>query len=61
MDSPKYAKFDVSEAAYKVVNTTNISAFVMVPKGISDGQHPIIAKFHGGFFVRLPPLSPYAP
>ncbi|RDL37207.1 Uncharacterized protein BP5553_04640 [Venustampulla echinocandica] len=58
MDSPKYVNFDISEVAYKVVNKTNISAFVLVPKGISEGKYPIIAKFHGGFFVTGASLYP---
>jgi cephalosporin-C deacetylase-like acetyl esterase len=54
MDSPKYAKFDVSDVSYKVVNGHDIKAYVLTPKNISPGKHPIVVKFHGGFFVRAP-------
>jgi cephalosporin-C deacetylase-like acetyl esterase len=57
MDSPKYSKFDVSSVAYKVVNGQDIKAYVLTPKGITSGNHPIVVKFHGGFFVSL--LSPH--
>jgi cephalosporin-C deacetylase-like acetyl esterase len=51
MDSPKYSKFDVSAVTYKVVNGQDIKAYVLTPKNIPYGKHPIVAKFHGGFFV----------
>jgi cephalosporin-C deacetylase-like acetyl esterase len=54
MDSPKYEKFDISEVTYKVANGQDIKAFIMVPKKTTSGSLPVIAKFHGGFFV-----SPY--
>jgi cephalosporin-C deacetylase-like acetyl esterase len=53
MNSPKYARFDVSDVTYKVVNDQDIKAFILTPKGIAPGSHPIVVKFHGGFFVRL--------
>lgn len=51
MDSPKYAKFDISEVTYKVEREQNIQAFVLVPKGLTPGKYPSTGKFHGGFFV----------
>lgn len=57
MDSPKYSKFDVSAVTYKVVNGQDIKAFVLTPKDIPTGNHPVVVKFHGGFFVGL--LSPH--
>jgi hypothetical protein len=57
MDSPKYANFDISEVTYKVVNGQNIQAFVLVPKGLTPGNYPIMGKFHGGFFVSYSFLS----
>ena len=54
MDSEKYAKFDVSDLTYKVVNGQDIKAFVLTPKGIAPGAHPVVVKFHGGNFVRHP-------
>ncbi|KAF4632861.1 hypothetical protein G7Y89_g5253 [Cudoniella acicularis] len=58
MDHPKYAKFDVSEATYKVVNEQNIEAFVLVPKGLPHGKYPLLVEFHGGFFVTGGALYP---
>jgi acetyl esterase/lipase len=57
MDSPKYAKFDVSDVTYKVVNEQEIKAYVLTPKGISPGKYPIVVKFHGGYFVSPPGSS----
>jgi len=57
MNSPKYANFDISEVTYKVINGQNIQAFVLVPKGLAPGKYPIMAKFHGGFFVSCSFLS----
>ncbi|KFY45523.1 hypothetical protein V494_00901 [Pseudogymnoascus sp. VKM F-4513 (FW-928)] len=58
MDSPKYSKFDVSAVTYKVVNEQHIQAYVLTPKNISPGNHPIVVKFHGGFFVSGNSLYP---
>jgi len=58
MDSPKYAKFDISEVTYKVVNGQDIKAFIMIPKNTSTGKHPVMAKFHGGSFVTGASLYP---
>jgi acetyl esterase/lipase len=57
MDSPLYAKFDISETAYKVVNNQEIKAYVLTPKNISSGKHPVVVKFHGGFFVSFSALE----
>lgn len=51
MDSPKYAAFDVSDVTYKVVNGQDIKAYILTPKNLVPGKHPIVVKFHGGFFV----------
>lgn len=51
MDSLKYSQFDVSAVTYKVVNGQDIKAYVLTPKNITTGKHPIAVKFHGGFFV----------
>jgi cephalosporin-C deacetylase-like acetyl esterase len=56
MDHPKYAAFDVSDVTYKVVNGHDIKAYVLTPKNLSAGKHPILVKFHGGNFVsEIPP------
>jgi cephalosporin-C deacetylase-like acetyl esterase len=52
--SPKYAKFDLFEVTYKVFNDQNIQAFALIPKNIPSRKYPVMVKFHGGFFVRLP-------
>lgn len=51
MDSPKFAKFDILTLVYKVVKGHQIKAYVLTPKNISPGKHPVAVKFHGGFFV----------
>jgi cephalosporin-C deacetylase-like acetyl esterase len=56
MNSPKFSDFDISEVTYKVVNGQHIQAFILVPKGLAPGKYPIMAKFHGGFFVSCPIL-----
>ncbi|KAH8817248.1 Alpha/Beta hydrolase protein [Xylogone sp. PMI_703] len=58
MDSPKYAKFNILEVTYKVFNNQNINAYIFVPKDISPGKHPILAKFHGGFFFTGSSIFP---
>lgn len=57
MNFPKYAKFDISEVTYKVVNGQDIKAYVLTPKNISSGKHAIVVKFHGGFFVCSSPIQ----
>jgi cephalosporin-C deacetylase-like acetyl esterase len=52
MNSPKFAQFDISEVTYKVFNNQDIKAFIMLPKNTTPGKCPVIAKFHGGGFVR---------
>lgn len=51
MDDPKFAPFEVSKAVYKTVNGHPIPAYVFIPKNLSPGKHPVIAKFHGGFLI----------
>lgn len=47
----KFSKFDILETPYKVVNSQGIKAYVLTPKTITLGKHPIIVEFHGGFLV----------
>ncbi|TAQ90289.1 hypothetical protein B7494_g1365 [Chlorociboria aeruginascens] len=58
MDSPKYQNFSISEATYKTVNDHNIKAFILQPKSLQPGNHPVIVKFHGGFFITGASLYP---
>lgn len=51
MDSPKYYRFDIIKVVYKTINNKDINAYIYVPKNIPAGRHPILTKFHGGFFV----------
>jgi dipeptidyl aminopeptidase/acylaminoacyl peptidase len=51
MDSPKYAKVDIIKTPYKDVNSHEIDAYILIPKNITLGKYPLIANFHGGFFV----------
>lgn len=56
MDSPKYNNFNISEVAYKVIKGQKINAYVLIPKSINPGLHPVVVKFHGGGFVSPEPL-----
>ncbi|KAI9816279.1 MAG: hypothetical protein M1827_001881 [Pycnora praestabilis] len=51
MDSPKYAKFDIVETTYKLVDDQPIKAYLFTPKNIHAGKHPVLVKFHGGFLI----------
>jgi hypothetical protein len=57
MYGDKFAAFDTTEVPYKVVNDQPIKAYIMVPKNDAPGKHPIVAKFHGGFFVSPTPIQ----
>ncbi|PQE29467.1 Alpha beta hydrolase fold-1 protein [Rutstroemia sp. NJR-2017a WRK4] len=48
MDSPRYERFNVSKVTYKVVHGHEIHAYILVPKNLPKGKHPLIIKFHGG-------------
>jgi len=60
MDSLKYVKFDISKVTYKIVNHQDIELFVLVPKDVLPGKHPVLATFHGGLYVSLPHKTPSA-
>ena len=49
--SPKYAKFDILEISYKVINSHDIKLYILAPKNVSPGKHPVAVRFHGGFMV----------
>ncbi|KAF5878458.1 putative alpha beta hydrolase fold-3 domain protein [Botrytis fragariae] len=48
MDSAKFSQFNVSVKTYKTVRDHEIQAYILVPKNISPGPHPVIVKIHGG-------------
>lgn len=56
MESPKYMRFNVSAVTFKIVHGHEIQAYVLVPKNISPGKHPLLVKIHGGGFVSCGPL-----
>jgi len=58
MDSPKYARFNVSATIYKTVNGHDLKTYILVPKNAPQGKRPIYVKFHGGFLVRPSPPLP---
>lgn len=58
MDHPKFSPFNVSEAIYKTVNGQNIPAYVLIPKEIKPGNHPVIIRWHGGFLITGSALYP---
>ena len=51
MASEKYSEFDVTEVTYKIVNDQGVKAYILTPKDIIPGNHPVVAKFHGGGYV----------
>lgn len=58
VDSPKYNQFEIFKAPYKVVNGHDIDAYILLPKIIAPGKHPIMANIHGGFMITGSALYP---
>ncbi|KAB8302383.1 hypothetical protein EYC80_005807 [Monilinia laxa] len=58
MDSPKFSQFDVSVVTYKTVQNHNIQTYILIPKNISPGPHPVIVKIHGGGSVSGSGIQP---
>ncbi|KAI7973147.1 hypothetical protein EIK77_004424 [Talaromyces pinophilus] len=50
----KFANFNILQANYKVVDGHEIRADFIIPKSLSAGKAPVIARFHGGGLVSLP-------
>jgi cephalosporin-C deacetylase-like acetyl esterase len=59
MNSLKFSGFKVLKATYKTVNGHDIAAYVLVPRGISSGKHPVAVRFHGGGLVSLVHSFPF--
>ncbi|ESZ97901.1 hypothetical protein SBOR_1713 [Sclerotinia borealis F-4128] len=57
MDSPRFSQFDVSVTTYRTIQNHEIQAYVLIPKNISPGKHPLIVKIHGGGSVAKPPQT----
>ncbi|PSN68279.1 alpha/beta-hydrolase [Corynespora cassiicola Philippines] len=53
-----FKDFNLLTAKYKHVDDTSIDVDVLVPKGLPKGEHPIIARFHGGAFTSGSSLHP---
>ncbi|OKL61364.1 hypothetical protein UA08_03814 [Talaromyces atroroseus] len=51
--APKFTKFNILQAPYKVVDGHEIRADLIIPKSLPAGRKaPVIARFHGGGMVR---------
>lgn len=48
---PKFTNFNILQAVYKSVDGHRIRADLIIPKTVSTGKAPIIARFHGGGLV----------
>jgi hypothetical protein len=48
---PKYAKFDIIETHYRVINSHEIQAYILILKNLASGKYSVIENFHSGFFV----------
>ncbi|RAL63511.1 hypothetical protein DID88_003931 [Monilinia fructigena] len=58
MDSPKFSQFDISVVTYKTVQNHDIQTYILIPKNISSGPHPVIVKIHGGGLVAGSGIKP---
>ncbi|KAA8576810.1 hypothetical protein EYC84_006863 [Monilinia fructicola] len=58
MDSPKFAQFDISVVTFKTVQNHDIQTYILIPKNISPGPHPVIVKIHGGGSVAGSGIQP---
>jgi acetyl esterase/lipase len=56
--SPKFSQFNITTTTYKIVNGQEIPVHVFIPKNITPGKHPILARFHGGFLITGAALFP---
>lgn len=56
--SPKYSNFTITTTPYKTVNGQEIPVHVYLPKSLTPGKHPIVARFHGGFLITGSALFP---
>lgn len=53
LNPEKFSPFHIHSTSYKTVNEHPIGVDVLVPKKLDPGtkKHPLIVRFHGGFFV----------
>jgi hypothetical protein len=47
----RFDAFNIISTTYKVVKGHGISVDIIAPKTLSAENHPVIARFHGGFLV----------
>ena len=54
LNPEKFSPFHIHSTSYKTVNEHPIGVDVLIPKKLEPGnkKHPLIVRFHGGFFVR---------
>jgi acetyl esterase/lipase len=58
MDSEKYAQFNITKTPYKSVDNQEILLYVLLPKHLETGKHPILVHLHGGFLFAGDALYP---
>ena len=46
-----FAAFDISDHTYKTVSGHPIESSILLPKSLPSGTHPVLVRFHGGFFI----------
>lgn len=49
--SSKFHKFDIHTTPYKTVNSQPVDLYVLLPKNLPAGPHPVLIHFHGGFLT----------
>ncbi|KAH8888030.1 alpha/beta-hydrolase [Thozetella sp. PMI_491] len=64
-DDSMFEHFTVFEETFKTVDTHDIKAAILIPKGLPEGSHPVILNLHGGFLAYghalfAPFFSPWA-
>ncbi|KAM0803851.1 Alpha/Beta hydrolase protein [Usnea florida] len=60
LNPEKFSPFHIHNTSYKTVNEHPIGVDVLIPKKLEPGtkKHPLIVRFHGGFFVLGASLLP---
>jgi acetyl esterase/lipase len=58
LHSPKFSNFTITTTPYKTINNQPVPVHVFIPKNITPGKHPILARFHGGFLITGAALFP---
>lgn len=61
LNPEKFSPFHIHSTSYKTVNEHPIGVDILIPKKLEPGntkKHPLIVRFHGGFFVLGASLLP---